>query len=285
MDYITVDSESIPEFIEERVRISSDEEVDEVGNKGGPFKRVKWYYPGLSGQDAEAVLRSYRIDGSYILRSFFPRRAGVLSATREYALNAWYGERSWQFRVEYLEESGEVKFGLKIYENVKEFETRMLRGYQLSNDRYTIYLKKPIPNYNQPSITKEKHFETRLAHLSRKDKLILTAHQSEQLSYEVHNGYLTKQGHVFKSWKRRWFVLNKKTLTYQKTSKSDEAAINTIYLSTIEKLIEVDHNYKLKYCFTIVRNDGYRLTMSAENETDYKRWIEKLSKIVELNKN
>ena len=285
MEFITVDSreENIPKNIDRRACVSSEEEVDETGNRGDPFKSVRWYYPGLNSRNAEAVLRTYRIEGGYILRSVTRERAAGLPPTREYTLSAWFGERSWNFKVEYLEESGEVKFGFKTYENVAEFENKMLRGYRLSNEKETMNLRLPIPNFIQPSITKEKHFEFRLAYLSTNDKLILTGHASDELSYEVHSGYLTKQGHLIKSWKRRWFTLKQDTLTYYKTNRSDETAIKTINLSTIERLIEVDHNYKLKYCFTIVAKDGYRLTMSAENETEYKRWIEKLSKIVKPN--
>ena len=286
IDYVVVDSEkSIPKGIEERDQISSEEEVDEMGNKGDPFRVVKWYYPDLSGHNAEAILRTHKIEGSYILRSIIPKaahsRARDLPPMREYALSVWHGGRTWQFRVEYVKELGQVRFGLKTYENVVEFEIKVRKGYQLSNGTYTLYLKKPIPNIAEPSITKEKHFE----HFGISEGLNLPVHRSEQLSYEVHNGYLTKQGHVVKSWKRRWFALKKNTLSYYKTNKSEESAINTIDLSTIEKLIENDHNYKQRYCFTIVARDGYKLTMSAENETEYKRWINKLDRIVKMNEN
>ncbi|KAI6660847.1 Dual adapter for phosphotyrosine and 3-phosphotyrosine and 3-phosphoinositide isoform X1 [Oopsacas minuta] len=291
-----VKAESEDKNTDESEHISSDEEVEDLGDKGDPFTCVRWYYPELSARDAEAILRIHKIEGSYILRSS-PNKyliEGDQFSAKEYSLNVWYDGRTWQFKVKYRLEGGTVNFGLIEYANVKEFEIKMRNGYKLRTGAYTIRLKKPIPNISEPSITKEKYFEHGIAKVTTYEYPIYpgnspnirfqstSALHSEKLNYEVHSGYLTKQGHVFKNWKRRWFTIKENDLTYYKSNNINEQAINTINLDTIEQIIVNDHNYKRDYCFTIVAKDGYRLTMQAENETEYRRWIEKLSRIVKV---
>ena len=284
------------DYAEEIEHVLSVEEVDDNGNKGDPFKRMRWYYPELSGRDAEAILRVHQIEGSFLLRSrmTMPSREGAPVSQKEYSLNVWYEKRSWQYRVEYGSEDGSVKFGLKNYGSVKEFDTKMRRGYQISNGVYNVILKTPIPNISEPSITKEKVFDLEIAKLSRCPDIIYSGHDvnstsssaihSRKVNYETHSGYLTKQGHVVKSWKKRWFTLRQNNLSYYKNNNKGQPAINTINLDTIAEIIENDHNYKKEFCFTIIGRDGYKLTMEAENEAEYKRWIGKLSGIIKLKK-
>ena len=276
------------EDTEEAGHVSSGEEVDDNGSKGDPFRRMRWFYPELSGRDAEAILRIHQIEGSFLLRSRLATasREEAPDSQKEYTLNVWSGKRSWQYRVEYRED-GSVKFGLKNYGSIKEFDTKMRRGYQISNGVHNIILKTPIPNISEPSITKEKVFNTEIARLSRCPDIIYSgtsAIHPGKVNYDVQSGYLTKQGHFVKSWKKRWFTLRQNTLSYYKNNNMGQSPINTINLDMITEIIENDHNYKKEYCFTIVGRDKYRLTMEAENATEYKRWIEKLSWIIKLNK-
>ncbi len=45
-------------------------------------------------------------------------------------------------------------------------------------------------------------------------------------------GFLDKQGHVNKNWKRRWFVLPDSRLTAAITYYADDLVIYTVFLST-----------------------------------------------------
>ena len=40
--------------------------------------------------------------------------------------------------------------------------------------------------------------------------------QRQSAQYKTKSGYLTKRGHFIKSWRRRWFKLEKLKLTYSK---------------------------------------------------------------------
>lgn len=283
-------------YTEEMEHIPFGEEVDENGNKGDPFKRVRWYYPELSGRDAEAILRLHQIEGSFLLRSrmVMSSKKGAPVSQNEYSLNVWFEKRPSQYKVEYRCEDGSIKFGLKKYGSVREFDSKMRRGYLINNGSHDIILKTPIPNISEPSITKEKVFDIEIAKLSRCPDIIYSGHDANytnisaihlrKVNNEMHSGYLTKQGHLVKSWKKRWFTLRQNNLSYYKNNNQDQSAINTINLDTIDEIIENDHYYKKEYCFTIVGKGGYKLTMEAENEAEYKRWIEKLSRIIKSNK-
>ena len=280
---------------EEAEHVSSDEEVEEGGMLSkDPFRRVKWYFPDLSDQDADAILRVHQLEGSFLLRSFVKKaysREGEFVQMREYSVKAWFGRRSWQFKVELGSEGEYVTFGLKKYSNIKEFDKKMREGYLLSTATQKISLKIPIPNISEPSITKEKHFEQRIARISTNEDPIYPGNKEqtqqadlEKWTYEAHNGYLIKQGHFVKNWKKRWFSLEKNSLSYYKSNARSEDPIKSINLGAIERIIEKDHSYKQSYCFTIITKTGYKLVMQAENETEHKRWVEKLGKVIRSNK-
>lgn len=62
---------------------------------------------------------------------------------------------------------------------------------------------------------------------------------------EPHNGYLTKEGKLRKSWKFRWFVLENGVMTYYKTKggkRLGEFSVRGIFLFDIRSTFRTDHN-------------------------------------------
>jgi len=60
----------------------------------------------------------------------------------------------------------------------------------------------------------------------------LTSHLSSFLFEPMKEGWLTKQGKVVKSWKKRWFVLKDNTLSYYK---SKEYFLKVLQTATTNK--------------------------------------------------
>lgn len=84
-------------------------------------------------------------------------------------------------------------------------------------------------------------------------------------------GYLTKEGGSFKSWKKRWFVLRDGALSYYK-QKGDFEPLGTISLTTAGR-IQVNSTKKKANTFEIpTPSRTYYLT--ADTETERHTWME-----------
>jgi hypothetical protein len=88
-------------------------------------------------------------------------------------------------------------------------------------------------------------------------------------------GYLTKQGHKVKNWKRRWFVLHQDSVQYYEKPK-DLTARGTIKLDDVQTVQQLAKDEsELPNSFVIITNwDDY--ICSADNEADMEGWVEDL---------
>eukprot|EP00003_Mantamonas_plastica_P004697 TRINITY_DN1372_c0_g1_i2.p1 TRINITY_DN1372_c0_g1~~TRINITY_DN1372_c0_g1_i2.p1 ORF type:complete len:358 (+),score=140.85 TRINITY_DN1372_c0_g1_i2:37-1074(+) len=83
-------------------------------------------------------------------------------------------------------------------------------------------------------------------------------------------GYLMKQGHLIKNWKRRFFVLSDKTLFYYKEA-GDQSPIAGIPLEGTS--IEVaEGKIKKKYCFEL-NYTAKKYYLAAGNKEEMLNWI------------
>lgn len=93
----------------------------------------------------------------------------------------------------------------------------------------------------------------------------------------IHSGYLTKEGAVFRSWKKRFFILrNNKVLYYHANPKSVSKGQILLHNTQIKKI--ENRSYKGKdNCFQIYSQEFSRTYyMFAESPEDMDIWIKKL---------
>ena len=92
----------------------------------------------------------------------------------------------------------------------------------------------------------------------------------------IKEGWLTKQGGVFKTWHKRWFTLIGKELTYSKEKSSPEKGkIKITNIIHIEKAPES----KKPYSFKIIIPEIRTYYICAETENEMISWMEKLERI------
>jgi len=88
-----------------------------------------------------------------------------------------------------------------------------------------------------------------------------------------HEGYLTKEGGGFKSWKKRWFILRGGDLCYYKT-KGETVPLGTIHLNTSGHIKHSDRKKKINGFE--VQTPSRTFYLSAETEEERTKWIEVL---------
>ncbi|EFA85933.1 protein serine/threonine kinase [Heterostelium album PN500] len=97
---------------------------------------------------------------------------------------------------------------------------------------------------------------------------------TNQTSTIKHEGWLTKEGGGFKSWKRRWFILRGGDLSYFK-SKGDPTPLGVIHLNTVGH-VKVSDRKKKNNGFE-VQTPSRTFYISADTDDERHRWIDVLS--------
>lgn len=92
--------------------------------------------------------------------------------------------------------------------------------------------------------------------------------QSESNMIPTHEGWCTKLGQVFKTWKRRWFVLQGSTISYYT---SPEGKLKGT-ISLKDSKVQLDKESKKPFAFTIITpSRTYYIVTNSEEETS--SWI------------
>lgn len=97
-----------------------------------------------------------------------------------------------------------------------------------------------------------------------------------------YEGWITKQGGSWKSWKRRWLVLSGNSLFYFKTRK-DQDITGVITLNPQSSIRRDDKNKKSKYCFAVVNADeakGRVFVMYPDSEKEMNEWMKNLNNAI-----
>lgn len=254
-----------------------------------PFNSLDWYHGDIPQNWAEAMLNIHKkdISDSFLLRS------EVVRGEKRYSLNALSCEKVWQFEIKYNSETNIIQMGQKSFNSVEEFETHLLAVRIKCADGLSIHLKNPIrvihePSFrdniyyhvigssNKRSIYKDMPFSRTLTAPNEYDKSKLHA------TLNSYSGFLVKQGHRVKNWKKRFFVLKDGKLSYYTYSNSKRPK-NTLNFSDLVKLEKKDHySCKKQYCFTLTFKGNYCLRVQAECKEEYDKWLLRITNALPL---
>jgi hypothetical protein len=94
------------------------------------------------------------------------------------------------------------------------------------------------------------------------------------------HGYLTKQGHVMKNWRRRYFVLTSKAFSYyvDESMKRHKGSVNIINAQIADSDIKSN-------CFAIADGSGKKFFVQAENDKEKSEWYAILEYVLSIQTN
>jgi len=98
-------------------------------------------------------------------------------------------------------------------------------------------------------------------------------------------GWIYKEGHIVKSWKKRWFILKGNLLFYLKTPEAVEPlGIIPLRGSDISIVINKEKDKDVKYCMSIVVKSSVIAPyfIGLDNETEFEDWRKELKKAASL---
>jgi len=84
-------------------------------------------------------------------------------------------------------------------------------------------------------------------------------------------GWMAKQGHIFRNWKNRWFVLEGRCVFY--FAKEGAAKARGVIRMVDGTDVIVEERYPKPYCFTIV-TPSKRYVLQAADEDEMAEWLE-----------
>ncbi|XP_035670488.1 dual adapter for phosphotyrosine and 3-phosphotyrosine and 3-phosphoinositide-like isoform X2 [Branchiostoma floridae] len=235
-----------------------------AGLRNFEVEQLDWYHGDLSRHMAEALLMANAEDGSYLLRS---------SATRvgEYSLSVKCKDSVKHFQIGW--DGKQYQFGMGVFQSLQEFvehfANQPLIGGESGN--WVILLRHPYPRqvmeppvYDQVGISM--HWE------SGKTEDDLRA-ETRAPSIASKEGYLTKQGFNFKSWKTRWFVLKGNEMKYFR-ARLDTDALRVLDLNTCTG-VAPDFTQNKSNCFSLTF-PGRTFYMYANTQEEANEWMKLL---------
>ncbi|KAJ8319431.1 hypothetical protein KUTeg_004522 [Tegillarca granosa] len=194
------------------------------------LERLSWFHPNTDRHTAESLLLQNGVDGTYLLRQS--------SKSGEYALSVRCDKSVKHFNITW---TGSVfKFGHGEFQSIDEliqhFANKPLIGAE--SGQLTL-LNFPYPR----AIDEPNMYDTIRVHaeFSTADDFS----RGPEFSINSKEGFLTKLGAHFKTWRTRWFVLQKNTIAYYK-SKLDSHYIRCLDLNECQECVR-DYSKKGKF--------------------------------------
>ncbi|CAG5127808.1 unnamed protein product [Candidula unifasciata] len=226
------------------------------------IENLEWYHPTLTRHTAESILMQNGSDGTYLLR---PSRKGSV----KYALSVKCNQAVKHFPV--LWSSPEIKFGQCTFKSAEEFVDHFRNKPLLSGESgQVVLLKIPYPrDIEEPDTYESVTLHGEFCGDQESDR------KNINFSVNSKEGFLTKLGGHIKSWRTRWFVLQRNELKYFK-QKSSKNCIRVLDLDQCKGCCEDLTHPSQSYVFKL--DMGWRIFyLSSTSAQDMHDWIKNIN--------
>ena len=206
-------------------------EISEVGD----LNSLSFYHPNVNRHVAESLLLQNGTDGTYLLRPSSKEGETALSvrcrdSVKHFPLK-WDGEQ--------------LHFGLSTFPSVNDlllhFNARPLIG---SESGTLTALKFPYPR----DVDEPVYYDTVKVHASFPHRGLEDSNGPD-FTVASKEGFLTKQGKIVKSWRLRWFTLQRYELRYHR-DKDDKVPIRILNLLECTDCSR-NHSTDKEHCFSL----------------------------------
>nr|XP_023677954.1 dual adapter for phosphotyrosine and 3-phosphotyrosine and 3-phosphoinositide-like [Paramormyrops kingsleyae] len=230
--------------------------------EGDELETLSWYHGDLSRHKAEALLMSNGQKGSYLLRDCY-EGPGCL------ALSVRADDSVKHFQVTRKDKC--YTFGFQEFSSLREFIHHFANQPLVGSETgCLIIMEFPYPReVEEPCV-----YEPVLVHTAMHTGMTAKDLVASAPSLGTKEGFLVKQGAIFKSWKTRWFTLNRNELKYFKNKLSVEP-IRTLDLRACSA-VQADFSRKRINCFCMVFPER-TFYMCAFTGMEAEEWITILS--------
>ncbi|XP_046572834.1 dual adapter for phosphotyrosine and 3-phosphotyrosine and 3-phosphoinositide-like [Haliotis rubra] len=227
-----------------------------MGQRIDELEKLSWFHPNLNRHTAESMLMQNANNGIYLLRAS--------SKVGEYAISVRCDQSVKHFNLTW--NGTEFKFGHGTFKTIKDllfhFDNKPLIGGESGQ---LVLLTQPYPrDIEEPQMYE---YVTVHAELSSAD----TNDRKSDFSINSKEGFLTKIGAHFKTWRTRWFVLQKHELKYYKQN-TDKHPIRTLDLKHCTECSR-DFSHKDKQYVFRLKFDWRTFYIYATSEQEMNEWM------------
>ncbi|KAL3876255.1 hypothetical protein ACJMK2_034123 [Sinanodonta woodiana] len=228
---------------------------DIVPNK---IEDLSFFHPNCDRHTAECLLLQNGVDGTFLIRNS--------SKQGEYAVSVRWGESVKNYAITWT--GSMYLFGHGEYKTAADLEYHFKNNPLLGGDSgQTVMLQNPYPKkIKEPDLYDgiSVHAERRLSTGDDNDK-------RTDFSINSKDGFLTKIGAIFKTWKTRWFVLQKNELKYYK-SKGDKVPLRVLDLNECTGC-EMDNSFKDRANIFRIQFPWRTFYMFASTTQESEEWV------------
>lgn len=156
------------------------------------------------------------------------------------------------------------------------YSTYFHQGWDLFQDvdPFLKHLAGTLTELNEETTEMEKQLEGRHTLVTSKD-IVPVLTRNENLSNGIKlEGYLFKRtSNAFKTWNRRWFVIQNNQLVYRKRSNDDVPTVmeEDLRLCSVKVAIDIDR----RFCFEVLSPTKSHM-LQADSEETFQQWISAL---------
>ncbi|KAL8567615.1 hypothetical protein ACOMHN_054428 [Nucella lapillus] len=228
----------------------------------GDIESLDWFHPNLTRHTAESILLQNGKDGTYLLRS--SSKGGG-----EYALSVKFEQSVKHFNIVWT--GTNITFGHGTFRSINDFivhfKNKPLIGTESSQ---LVLLKVAYPrNVHEPAM-----YESVTVHAE-----FSTADDTGtdiNFSLNTKEGFLTKLGMYFKTWKTRWFVLRRNELMYFK-EKCSKSPIRVLDLNECSECVEESRLHQDKVNVFRLVFKWRTFYMYASTPQDMAEWVQHIN--------
>ncbi|KAL4240727.1 Dual adapter for phosphotyrosine and 3-phosphotyrosine and 3-phosphoinositide [Mactra antiquata] len=219
------------------------------------LKELEYFHPDLDRHKTEAILLQNGHDGTFLVRNS--------SNSREFAVSVRAADAVKHFNLSWRDDG--FQFGHGTYETCNDLAYHFCNKPMLGVESgQTTLLTDAYPR----SVIEPKIYDSVRVHAEYNTSETIPR---TDFSINSKDGYLTKLGDIFKTWRTRWFVLQNNELKYFKDS-SHKTPVRTLDLNECRSC-KYEGSYRGKRFVFSLQFDWRTFYVFGANEKESQEWI------------